>query len=704
MRTTNRLTSFGGRKSVASNTLYNRSSVEWLSSFPACILLLLVVIFSTSSDIHNQILQVGEHYWPSYYKLRVDPTVPSCDLKVNVEEKLQERLAQSQVDDGFGLDLFEAAPLNPDLIRQSIENSRADCIQKFASYDEVKARITPAVERFRSVELFVSKAIGVGLVSQKFILVMLIMLCAMTATIKRHHIAMRPVVSILDHYVAGVSQIIANGILLTSSLAFQTLVHSDGTILAPEIAFLHQVWVTGFGMLLLVSIVNLFRPSKDLEPGGNFGRAGLAVPLYCSMAIITGIYFFSSGHTAGIGIYLDKLMDLADMFLNVGLFVWVGMLLKQTRFATLVLALFKPWKMPPEMLAVFVVILAAVPTAYTGGSGVFVIAAGAVIYHELRSAGARRSLALAATAMSGSMGVVLRPCILVVVIAFMNREVTTDQLFGWGVWVFVLSAVMFFIVAMVANRQSKIELAPISIALPQMLSQVRPLIPYVLCIAGVILFYRFAVNVKLDEFSAARILPIMMLAIIAYEHFTKKASVSADGLTTEPHKGLEHCIRSATNQTTAEIGALLLLVSCSICLGGMIERSGVIEFFPHEFSSIWGAMALLVCALVLMGMIMEAFGAVILVSQTIAAIAYQSGIDPIHFWMVVLVAFELGYLSPPVALNHLLARQVVGEEEVLKATVTEGTFYQRHEKILMPMVTMGSVLILVAFGPLIIGY
>jgi len=689
---------------VASDTQNKRSSTEWFSSLPACILLLLVVIFSTSSDIHNQILQVGESFWPGYYKLRVDPVPPNCEPNINVEEQLQKRLAQSQEDDDLGLDLFDAAPVDPNLIRTSIENARKECVQKFDSFNEIKVRITPSVEAFRSVELFVSQAIGVGLVSQKFILVMLILLCAMTATIKRHHIAMRPVVSRLDHYVASISQVIANAILLASSLSFQTLVHSDGTRLDPAASMLHNVWVFGFGLLLAISIYTLFKPSKDLEPRGNIGRAGLAIPLYCTMTVITGIFFFSAGHNAGIGIYLDKLMDLADMFLNVGLFVWIGMMLKQTRFAPLVLGLFKPWKMPPEMLAFFVVVLAAIPTAYTGGSGIFVIAAGAVIYHELRSAGARRNLALAATAMSGSMGVVLRPCLLVVVIAFMNREVTTDQLFGWGVWVFALSGLLFFTVLMTVNRQSKLQLAPISVAFPEMVRQIRPLVPYILCMAAVVLFYRFAINVQLDEFSAARVLPVMMLSILIYEHFTKPNSVSDDGLTSEPHKGIETSIRHATNQTTAEIGALLLLVGCTICLGGMIERSGIIEHFPQSFDSIWGAMGLLVCVLIVMGMIMEPFGAVILVSSTIATVAYNSGIDPVHFWMVTLVAFELGYLSPPVALNHLLTRQVVGEAELLKAESTEGTFYQRHERILMPMITMGSALLIVAFGPLIVGY
>ncbi|MDX1451971.1 MAG: TRAP transporter large permease subunit [Oleiphilaceae bacterium] len=687
---------------MVSNTLKSRSTGEWLSSLPACILLLLVVIFSTSSDIHNQILRVGEHYWPGYYKLRVDPVPPSCNPNINIEAELQKRMAETQEDEfGLGLDL---EPADPNLVRASLENARQDCINKFASYEETKARITPAVEAFRSVELFVSEAIGVGLVSQKFILVIVVLLCAMTATMTRHHIAMRPVLSRLDHYVAGSAQVIANAILTISSYSFRELAHSDGSKLTADVAFLHEVWVYGFALLTLVSIINLVRVPDHLTPGGKIGRAGLAMPLYSVMIIISAFFFFTGGHYAGIGIYLDKLMDLADMFLNVGLYVWIGMMLKQTRFASLVLALFKPWKMPPEMLAFFVVVLAAIPTAYTGGSGIFVIAAGAVIYHELRAAGARRNLALAATAMSGSMGVVLRPCLLVVVIAFMNREVTTDQLFGWGVWVFALSAALFFIVVMTLNRQGEIKLASPSEALPQMLSSIKPLIPYILCMAGVVLFYRYAVNVKLDEFSAARILPVMMLVILIYEHITKKESVSDDGKTREPHKGLETCIRHATNQTTAEIGALLLLIGCTICLGGMIERSGVVEFFPQTFDSVWSAMGLIVVVLIIMGMIMEPFGAVVLVSSTIATIAYNNGIDPIHFWMVTLVAFELGYLSPPVALNHLLTRQVVGEEEVLKAEVTDGTFYQRYEKILMPMITMGSALLIVAFGPLIVGY
>ena len=159
---------------MVSNTIKSRSSTEWLSSLPACILLLLVVIFSTSSDIHNQILRIGEHYWEGYYKLRADPVLPTCDPQIDVEAAVQARIAESGQDDDFGL--FDAEPADPELIRRSIENARLDCVNEFASYEEIKSRITPSLEAFRAMELFVSEVIAFGIMSQKFILIALIQL------------------------------------------------------------------------------------------------------------------------------------------------------------------------------------------------------------------------------------------------------------------------------------------------------------------------------------------------------------------------------------------------------------------------------------------------------------------------------------------------------------------------------------------------
>ncbi|MCP5163236.1 MAG: TRAP transporter large permease subunit [Hahellaceae bacterium] len=689
---------------MALSGISNRTGQEWLSSLPACILLLAVVLFSTSSDIQNQLQKLGGELWNDYYRLRVDPVQPVCDANFDVEARLQEQIkAQSKESSADELDLFAEEPLDPAVLRASLENAKSACVTKYAEYDELKSRITTGVQVFRAVEGTLGAVNAFGLTSQRFILALIVLVCAATATFTRHHVAMRGMETQLDHTVSFTLQFIANSMLFVSSLSFRTLSHDGGNEVEWAREILHDLWIAGFALLAVMSAVMLFRVPADAKPGGKLSHALLSVPLYTTMSLIAGTYFAVAGHVAGIGIYLDKMMDLSDMFLNVGLFVWVGMMLKETRLASLVFNVFKPWKMPPEMLAFVAVIVAAVPTAYTGASGIFVIAAGAVIYNELRDAGARRHLALAATAMSGSMGVVLRPCLLVVVIAYLNREVTTDQLFDWGIWVFLLTTVLFFVVVMTVNRQSKLQLAPVSEAFPGMIRELKPLIPYVLVIAGTVLFYRLVLNVSMDEFSAPRVLPVLLLGVLIYEHISLKGnSQSVSGEI--DHQGLEKSIRSATNETTSEIGALLLLFGCSVSVGGVIERAGVMEMFPHSFASAWTAMVLLVIILIILGMIMDAFGAVILVSATIATIAYQSGIHPIHFWMTTLVAFELGYLSPPVALNHLLARQVVGEAEVEAAMAEGGNFYQRHERVLMPLIVMGTALLLVAFVPLAIGY
>ena len=256
----------------------------------------------------------------------------------------------------------------------------------------------------------------------------------------------------------------------------------------------------------------------------------------------------------------------------------------------------------------------------------------------------------------------------------------------------------------------------------QFFTSLRPLIPYVIIIAVVLAIYALLLDAYLDEFSAPIILPVLLLAIIAYERIAQekgllqRENMNADYVEERlansfadlkhGRDSMEKTLRESTTEAIVHIGALLMLMGMSMSLGGVVERAELMSYIPVDFNSVWLAMAVLVSILVVIGMIMDPYGAVVLVSVSIAGIAYQAGIDPVHFWMVTLVAFELGYLSPPVALNHLLTRQVVGEEEVRlsKEEVIGENFWYRHEKILLPLVTMATALMIVAFIPLAIGY
>ena len=199
----------------------------------------------------------------------------------------------------------------------------------------------------------------------------------------------------------------------------------------------------------------------------------------------------------------------------------------------------------------------------------------------------------------------------------------------------------------------------------------------------------------------------LILAVLMFERvFSKHTQESLDQSVEERAPKFEGAIRNATTDTTVHIGALLMLMSLGMAVGGVIEDSGIFDEVTERsdfFTSQWAAMGALVCVLVLIGMVMDPFGAIVLVSGTIAQAAYKQGIDPLHFWMITLVAFELGYLSPPVAVNHLLTRQVVGEDEIERAKeeVKGKGFWLRHERYLLPLTVMAISLVIVAFGPLI---
>ena len=89
-------------------------------------------------------------------------------------------------------------------------------------------------------------------------------------------------------------------------------------------------------------------------------------------------------HPSGAAIYLNKMTENPELYTNVALYVFCGMMLKNTDIADRFLAIIWPWKLSPELLVFVIVLASAIPTAYSGASGIFVIAAGAIIYQEFK--------------------------------------------------------------------------------------------------------------------------------------------------------------------------------------------------------------------------------------------------------------------------------------------------------------------------------
>ena len=674
-----------------------RSCQEWFSTLPVFLLLLSVIIAGNGEQIHARLLNVGELIWQDYFTLRVDIAIPQCNPDVDIEAELQKLEAESSTLDGME-DLFDAVLFDREAALISLQNARQLCVQKHQLAEQNQARITPSVVIFRTVETGVAQISLLAFEKQRMILILTIFICAVTSTLKQHHIAFRPIVTLKDHHVSTLAQLLGNSIMLLSAWFYRINIYQSATTIDhPEVFLLS---IVGFAALIAANIWQFFKPQFSDEfhiKNHSHSQALLTIPLYIFMSYFVGFYFFViEDHWAGPAIFFSLLFDQAGLFLNIGLYIWVGMLLKRTQLGDLVFKVFIPWRLSPELLAFVAILVMAVPTAYTGASGIIIIAMGAIVYEELRRAGARRQLALAATAMTGSAGVVLRPCLLVVLIAALNKEVVTDQLFSWGLKTFMTTSVVFFVFAWISKRE-KMHIAPVQEAFKPFLRALLPLIPYVAIVLLVCLSYLFLLDVTMDEFSAPLILPVIIFWIIVYEKlFVRMVLVASPEK--DAHK-FEYTMRMASSESSIHIGALLLLMGLSFVLGGVIERSGLLSSIPETFSSPWITLSFLVVVLVGIGMIMDPFGAVVLVSGTIAQIAYNNGINPVHFWMITLVSFELGYLTPPVALNHLLTRQMVGHEETAMAALEGDSFWYRHEKILLPLLTMGTTLLLVTIVP-----
>jgi len=672
-----------------------RSWQEWVSSLPVFLLLITIVFAGNGEKLHAQLLKAGESIWHDYFTLRGDIPIPACNVNPDIELELNRLATETDKLD----ELFADQPFDREQARISLESARQLCVKKHQLAQQNRARITPSVIVFRSIETSVAAISIFAFKNDRFILALMVFICAITCAVRQRHIAFRLVTTQLDNRIACTAQLLGNLILVISAWVYRNSVYQSSAVVDhPEI---YPTVIIGFLALCGINLYQLAKPRQGIKPGGKLINALATIPLYILMSIGAGSYFFLvEGNVAGLAIFFSLLFDQAGLFLNIGLYIWVGMLLAQTCLGELVFYILRPWNMSPELLAFVAIVIMAVPTAYTGASGIIIIAMGATVYKELRRVGARRQLALATTAMTGSVAVVLRPCLLVVMIAALNKEVVTDQLFSWGLKTFMTSIVVFFLVMLISRRE-KILIAPLPDALKSSLNMLVNLLPYASITLAIVLGYIYLLNAYLDEFSAPVILPVIILSLVIYEKLFAYNPL-VDRQEQKIHN-LEYEIRFATSEATVHIGALLMLMALSFVLGGVIERSELLNALPEYFGSIWTTLGFLIVVLVGIGALMDPYGAVVLVTGTVAQIAYKNGINPIHFWMMALVAFEVGYLSPPVALNQLLSRQAVGQKEVAKGALEGDSFWYRHEKTLLPLVTMGTTLLLVSIVPILVG-
>ena len=101
-------------------------------------------------------------------------------------------------------------------------------------------------------------------------------------------------------------------------------------------------------------------------------------------------------------------------------------------------------------------------------------------------------------------------------VASLIKEVTTDLLYQYGMYVFLLTSTLFLVVSLFFAEQ-KFRIASPSEALTRSLKGLLAVVPYVIVFLIVWLFYKYALNTDLNEFTAPVMMPIILLIMVLWK-------------------------------------------------------------------------------------------------------------------------------------------------------------------------------------------
>ncbi|MBC7657329.1 MAG: TRAP transporter large permease subunit, partial [Frankiaceae bacterium] len=123
------------------------------------------------------------------------------------------------------------------------------------------------------------------------------------------------------------------------------------------------------------------------------------------------------------------------------------------------------------------------------------------------------------------------------------------------------------------------------------------------------------------------------------------------------------------------VGAILIILGAASALSNwMVDQEVPNKLF--EFSKTYvhsaGMFLLLLNAVLLMvGMFMDIFSAIVILTPLLVPVAVAYGIHPVHFGIVMLANLQIGYFMPPAGMDLFIAayRFKVGILELARACV-----------------------------------
>ena len=363
----------------------------------------------------------------------------------------------------------------------------------------------------------------------------------------------------------------------------------------------------------------------------------LGAPLFSVIAASAMLGFYNS--EIDLSVMAIEFFGLSEMpiLVAIPLFTFAGFVLSESnspkRLVRLSNALLG-WL--PGGLAIISLASCALFTAFTGASGVTIIALGALLYPALAEAGYDERFNLGLITTSGSLGLLFAPSLPLILYGIV-ASVPIDDLFLAGI---LPGMFMLVLLAGYSYWKNRHAIILTKVSGREVVAAVRESmweLPLPVVVLGGIYSGYFAVS----EAAAVTALYVIFVEIIVLREI--------------PWRELPRIMR----ESMVLVGAILMILGVSLASTNyMIDASVPERLFEVVDTYVAGQASFLLALLIfllILGAILDIFSAIILVVPLIMPVAAQYDVHPVHLGIVFLATMELGYLTPPVGLNLFIS-------------------------------------------------
>ena len=347
--------------------------------------------------------------------------------------------------------------------------------------------------------------------------------------------------------------------------------------------------------------------------------------------------------------------DAATIFSTIPLFIYAGYLMavsktaeRLVRFSNAALG----WL--PGGLGVVTIMACALYTTFTGASGVTIVALGSLLMPSLIKQKYPERFSLGLVTGTGSVGLLFPPALPLFIfgtVLGLQQELTKKWMaqnaeWEWAterfIWagivpglVLVGSLALVVIVIAVIKKvpRQKFDIAELGrsllVALPELA------LPFLIIAA---------LALGVGDISQIAALTVVYLLIVEMGVYGDVKPVD---------------LWNITRESMALIGAIFIIVFASNAVTNYLVTADVpkmlVAWTRDHIGSREAFLLALNCLLIMVGMMMDIFSAILIVLPLIAPIAYEYGINPYHLGVIFLLNLEIGYMTPPVGLNLFIA-------------------------------------------------